>query len=388
MKCLNPLCDADLIEENDNFCYKCGHPTTLGLAYLNKEENVSKITNGEIVKQDNKFKILIFIFVLFIITFLLFSALKGDKMFDSLFYLEKKINNYIYGYNTSIIKTDNTYNKIKVNNLFEAEKIIKEDFSNQTWKCQYDYNILKIQNEIENNYSILSVNLCDVSLDEVIKIREVIDKIYVLFPNIRGYLTNITVTNAKTNSEYIAYFNPMYQFVNPNLDINKYNKVNKTQILLNSYYYLNDDKLNQKIENLNIENSYVKDATINSILAHEFGHYITFVSFLKYKNIDSITFVTKENEDNINNLIKEYESNNFINNLLNKSLIRYNNKYKYNLNMEEFASLISDYASLKNNKNQLNTPEIIAEAIHDYYLHGDDANKTSLEIINTLKELL
>ena len=35
-----------------------------------------------------------------------------------------------------------------------------------------------------------------------------------------------------TNSEYIARFQPMYQFVNINEDINNYNKVNKTQIFI------------------------------------------------------------------------------------------------------------------------------------------------------------
>lgn len=60
---------------------------------------------------------------------------------------------------------------------------------------------------------------------------------YNLFPNISGALTNISITNASTNKEYIARFQPMFQFVNTNEDITKYNKVNKTQILLNSYYF-------------------------------------------------------------------------------------------------------------------------------------------------------
>ena len=64
---------------------------------------------------------------------------------------------------------------------------------------------------------------------------------YNLFPNISGALTNISITNASTNKEYIARFQPMFQFVNANEDITKYNKVNKTQILLNSYYFLNEE---------------------------------------------------------------------------------------------------------------------------------------------------
>ena len=41
---------------------------------------------------------------------------------------------------------------------------------------------------------------------------------YRLFPNIKGYLTNITITNAPSNEDYIAYFNPTNTFINNNLD--------------------------------------------------------------------------------------------------------------------------------------------------------------------------
>ena len=98
---------------------------------------------------------------------------------------------------------------------------------------------------------------------------------YNLFPNISGALTNISITNASTNKEYIARFQPMFQFVNANEDITKYNKVNKTQILLNSYYFLNEDIMNEPISSVVGSDWYVNDTTWESTIAHELGHYIS-----------------------------------------------------------------------------------------------------------------
>ena len=44
-------------------------------------------------------------------------------------------------------------------------------------------------------------------------------------------MTNISITNESTNKEYISRFQPMFQFINANEDIKKFNKVNKTQIV-------------------------------------------------------------------------------------------------------------------------------------------------------------
>ena len=50
MKCLNQMCDADTIEIDDNFCYKCGHFTSKGYSYL-KDNNINK---GASIKQNIK----------------------------------------------------------------------------------------------------------------------------------------------------------------------------------------------------------------------------------------------------------------------------------------------------------------------------------------------
>lgn len=245
-----------------------------------------------------------------------------------------------------------------------------------------------LEYKLENNYNIPSVSFCDMSLDESIKITNVIEKMYQLFPNINGALTNITITNANTKDEYIAYFQPMYQFVNTNQDINLYNKVNKTQILLNSYYFLNEKIIATPIEEIVGENWYVKDANWESTIAHELGHYISFLILLKSNDLDNITLVTLSNYEQINKILEIFDNNIFSKSLIDEALYNYNLKYNTNYSIDEFALSISKYANVKDKHGNLIADETIAEAVHDYFLHGDNCNKSSYEIIKIIKSRL
>ena len=298
------------------------------------------------------------------------------------------IPSYKYGYNISIIKTDNTYNKINVNSIDDAYNIIKMDFDNQKWKCMQDIDVYKIEKNIESNYFIASVDFCDVPYEEANKIANVITKMYTLFPNVKGALTNISISNANTMSEYIAYFQPMYQFVNSQNNINEFNKVNKTQILLNSYYFLNKEIMQKDVAEITGKDWYVMDATWESTIAHEFGHYITFKLFLKNNNLDNITFVDNNNEEYINDIMKIYDSGSFSMGILLEALENYNTKYHLNLTVKEYAAKISKYAAVEDKNGNLIVDETIAEAIHDYYLHGDNSKEESNEIILIIRQKL
>ena len=388
MKCLNQNCNAEEIEEDDNFCYKCGHWTAKGYSFLKKPENVQIILNGDGTKKDNRFSLMVALASLALIAFTLLGLFRGEDLFKPLYYVKRKVDNYIYGYNTAIIKTDNIYNKKSVNSLEEANQMIENDLDNQNFKCSYALDTFRLETDIESAYSIPNVSLCDISYNEAEKIKDVIDKMYALFPNMKGVLTNISITNAKTKSEYIAYFQPMFQFVNPNEDINSYNKVNKTQILLNSYYFLNEHVMSKPVASVVGENWYVKDATWESTIAHELGHYITFVIFLRENGLENITFVTKDNESKINELLKIYESGEFSTNIVQQALNNYNNKYNTSLDLDTFTLTISKYAGVKNNSNVLIADETIAEAIHDFYLHGENLSKSSYEIVKIIRARL
>ena len=388
MKCLNPNCNADEIETDDNFCYKCGHWTTNGYKFLKDPENVNNILNGETAKKNNRFSIMLVLVIFLCITFILTGLIRGEDIFKPIYYVKRKIDNYVYGYNTAFIRNDNIYNKKKINSLEEAQEMIKDDLDHQKFKCTYALDTSTLEEEIESSYSIANVSFCDISYSESEKIKEVIDKMYFLFPSIKGALTNISITNAKNNSDFIAYFQPMYQFVNPNEDINNYNKVNKTQILLNSYYFLNEKIMSNPLESVTGKNWYVKDATWESTISHELGHYLTFVIFLRANDLENITFITKENENKINALLKEYETGLFSTDIVKQALDNYNYKYNTNLDLESFALTISKYAGVKNEDGNLIADETIAEAIHDFYLHEDNCSNSSYEIIKIINARL
>lgn len=371
-----------VIEKDDNYCYKCGSITAKGYKELSSKTNVN---NGILEKQNNKLKLLIVSLSLLVIVFAIIILVRGNNIVRPLAYLKKQYNTYKNGYNSSILKTDNIYNNIDIYSYEDAIDFLKNDIEKQDYLCSNNYDVKRIEYDLEDNYNIASVSFCDMQLDESDKISEVIDKTYELFPNIKGALTNITITNAPTKDEYIAYFQPMYQFVNPSEKIQDYNKVNKTQILLNSYYFLNKTIISKPIEDVVGKNWYVKDASWESTIAHELGHYISFKILLKENNLDNITFVTPDNEEIINKVLKDFDSQEFSSTIVKTALNSYNLKYNTNLNMFEFAKTISEYASTKDKKGNIITDETIAEAIHDYYLHKDNLTKASFEIINVIK---
>lgn len=384
-KCLECKC---LVEKNDNYCYSCGNLTAHGYKYVNNQEVINKIENGTITKKNNQLKLLISSLSIFIIAFTCFIIIRGTNIIRPLAYIKKQINSYTNGYNSTILKTNNIYNNIDINNYDEAINYIKKDFEKQDYLCSNNIDVKRLEYNLEENYNIAKVNFCDMNYEESLKIAEVIEKIYKLFPNISGALTNITITNAPTKEEYIAYFQPMFQFINQNENINEYNKVNKTQIFLNSYYFLNTDFMSKNIESVIGSNWYVKDATWESTIAHELGHYISFKTFLKENNIDNITYVTQNNKDKITKLLQEFDSGKYSIEIVTTALNNYNIKNDASLNIDNFTKLISSYAGAKDKSGNLIADETIAEAIHDYFLHSSNCSKASLEIINIIKAKL
>ena len=388
MKCLNEKCDAIDIEKDDNFCYKCGEWTTNGYRFLNDKNNVRNIANGPSVRQSGRLVLLGSLLAVSFIIFFVMLIIRGNDLFRPYFYLKKQVNNYFYGYNTTLMNTTNIYNQKNVESYEDAISFIKKDLTDQDVFCFNSTEVSILANKLEDEYLIPSVSLCDMSLDEANKIKNVIDKIYSLFPNIKGSLTNITITNNKPKDEYIARFQPLYQFININEKIEVFNKVNKTQILLNSYYFLNEDNLNEPLSKVVGEDWYVKGATWESTIAHEFGHYVSFVTLLRKYNVENITFVTKDSYKEIDDILNEFNSGAHSDLLLKEALDNYNNKYNLSMTIDEFALTISKYAASKDKDGNIVADEVIAEAVHDYFIHGDNMKQTSREIINVLKSRL
>lgn len=373
MKCIK--CSEEL-ESDDNYCPTCGELTPHGYLYFKDNTNYIK-------RKDSNIGSLFTLTALVVIIFIIITSISGKDIFKPYIAIKKELYSIKYGYKVSLMNTTNKYNNKIINTQEEAKELIKEDLAGTSWQCKKNTQVQIIEKEISENYNIPSVNLCDVDTEEASKIKEVIDKTYKLFPNIKDYLTNITITNANKNEDYIAYFEPLYTFVNENNNIEEYNKINKTQILLNSYYFLNKNILNKGLK----ENWYPKDATYETLISHELGHYITYVTLLKENNIKDLTLVTKENAQDYQKIKNILDSQTYAKVLVETSLNNYNTNNNTTITKEEFVSQISNYASQKIN-GELNYDEVIAEAIHDYYLHEEKSSQSTIEIIKIIKERL
>ena len=156
MKCMNQNCDANTIETDDNFCYKCGHWTAKGYSFIKNEDNVKMILNGDAVRQDTRFTLLVGISCLGFLLFSLLLILRGGDIFRPMYFIKRKVDSYFYGYNTAIIKTDNIYNNKIVNSLEEAQELIDRDLGGQNYKCSNGLENLMISNDLEYNYDINS----------------------------------------------------------------------------------------------------------------------------------------------------------------------------------------------------------------------------------------
>ena len=206
MKCIK--CNEEL-EVDDNFCPTCGELTPHG--YLSLKDNKLRY-------KENNIGSLFTLTSIIIISFITMTLISDKDMFGPYIELQKEISSLKYGYKVSIMNTNNKYTNIVVDTKEEAINLIKQDITKQSWKCKRNINVSLIEKEISESYNIPSVSLCDVDEDVSNKIKEVISTTYQLFPNIKGYLTNITITNAPSNEDYIAYFNPTNTFINNNLD--------------------------------------------------------------------------------------------------------------------------------------------------------------------------
>ena len=120
-------CRAE-IENDDNFCPKCGHCTTVGYAFFYKDKENIKTIYGEDIKLHNRLGVMFALMVFGVFLFFAMGYIRGNALFKPYIYLKKQISSYFKGYETSIIKANNIYNAIQISTLDDAYYIIRSDF--------------------------------------------------------------------------------------------------------------------------------------------------------------------------------------------------------------------------------------------------------------------
>lgn len=302
-------------------------------------------------------------------------------------YYQNKKGEMAGEYNTAVV-TDNMYKNVPIANNKDAKGLIIKDANNQKDKCS-DVNVKKVETRIEEKFDITAVNLCELDYKFALEIEKVLDKIHKEFPSaIKGSLTNLTLSNMGEDGP-IASFSAAKLFAKANT-LSNYPKVYKTSIYLNANYFLNIDMFDAEMDYSESSGYFISNATRYSIVAHEFGHYLSFLTQLNNdENINEVLLLTRKNYLSYYNLIKDSNNGTFSLKLIEEA---YNGNAKNNekyINIEDYRSTISQYAmAMDPQTGEYIYDETIAEAFHDWYVNKNKASEPSKQIVSVLKKYI
>ena len=284
------------------------------------------------------------------------------------------------------IENDHEYYGLTINGKNDAIKLIQDDSVKQK-NNNYPQEIINIENNIINKYGITAVNLKELDVDFAREIENVISKIYNEYPQARGYITNLALGNfdSTVGEGAIAFFMPIFPF-GYSATASQFPVVIKTQIQLNADYYLAPSKLEGTVKLSSKMGHFPANANKTTPVAHEFGHYLSFIALLKHYNISSVLTVDEGQYQKLTTLIMDFQNGTFSKSMEEEAYQNYLKDGNTKVDFDSWRAQISQYAVAKNEAGQYNYDETIAEAFHDVYINGDNANITSKYIIKVLKK--
>lgn len=286
---------------------------------------------------------------------------------------------------TSIIYDNQYLGQFTIRTEEDVYNLIISDSLKQKGNCPPS--IKKIEDEIINKYNITAVNLCEMNEDFAQELAYVVGYIYDEFPNARNYLTNLTLANVGEDNSFIAAFMPIFTFSTSNTSTG-YPVATKTQIILNAKYFLNNEKIKNSVSYGTKSGYFPANATRSSTVAHEFGHYLSYIALLNYYETDKLNYVRANETSILYDVYDDFNSGNFSRILLEEAFDEYVAETGSTESFYEFRASISQYAIAKDSNGLYIYDETIAEAFHDYYLNGSNAKPASLAIMKVLKSKL
>lgn len=285
---------------------------------------------------------------------------------------------------TSIVYDRQYLSQFNINSESDVYNLINMDSVGQKGNCPD--NIILIEDEIVEKYGITAVNLCEIEYGFALELRDVVKFIYEDFPTARNYLTNLTLANVDENDSFMAAFMPIFTFSTSKSNTG-YPVAIKTQIILNAKFFLNTSKLNSSVSYGTKSGYFPSNATRSSTVAHEFGHYLSYVALLKYYNTNKLNFVKASQTTLLYDVYDDFNAGDFSKKILDEAYAKYKKLYG-EISFYDFRKSISTYAVAKDNKGNYIYDETIAEAFHDYYINGNNAKVASQLIVLTLKNKL
>ncbi len=285
----------------------------------------------------------------------------------------------------TIIKYDNYYDGVRITTQDEAFALIVKDSVDQKKNCPPK--IKEIEDRMIKNIKVNAVNLCEISYELAEEMESVFDFIYKEVPSIRHILTNISIYNDDNlTGGAIAVFIPVKYFASEK-DYS-FPVVSKTLMMFNSEYYLNEAKLENTVRGGANAGHFPKNASKTSPIAHEFAHFLSYLTLLKKYSINDFLLINENNVSALNKLIKDFNEGNNSLEMVNIAYENYKRKYNDVNDLNSFKLLISGYAAAKDNNGNYIHDETIAESFHDFYINKNNASKASIEVVNVLIDRL
>ena len=260
------------------------------------------------MKTNKAFKTLFIIILCAIITSVAGALLQIKKNNDTKHYFsnntsipEINIKKEAIGKYRTSVDYKTVYSKQNISSSRDAVALIKKDSNIQKEKCDKS-SVASLEDEIERKYDIDAVNLCELDTETVQSIMNVMDRIYTEFPNTRGFITNLSLVNNEDTTGYIVAFMPSFAFATSNT-LSTYPTVKKTQVLFNASYFLNLTKLKASIRSASRSGWFAPNASVESLIAHEFGHYLSFLVNINEYKMDGILLIKKNKSANYNRML-------------------------------------------------------------------------------------
>lgn len=397
---------GDPVSENEKFCNKCGNPLVENNNQNNNNinNNVNNTNNSSFNKTPITRKTLTHDQQNIIIGLFAGLAILGSIIMCSFAY--KTLNGNVFISDTpretgdtstgtevvdntsqkrsryqTVIISDNVYNGVSITSKEDGYKLINSDSVNQKSNCPKE--ILEIENAFINKYGITAVNLCEIGVDFSNEIMSVFDRVYKEFPQLKNYLTNLTLTNDPGNSGFIAAFQPFFLFADNN---GNYPVIAKTSVLLNAKYFLNEESLSNSMTASSKAGHFPPNATRSSSVAHELGHYISFITMMLSHSYDSVYYTDSEDKYNsLYNVLIDFSKGTYSLDIITTAYNNYKNDTNDNIEFDTWRGTISKYALAKDNKGEYIYDETIAESFHDIFLNGDNAKVASKYVYKELK---
>ena len=393
-----PKC-GDSVGKDEFFCNKCGHKLKDRLdTNINNNGNIS-VSNTNSPKSNNNIIMaviggviglaFVFIVVGLVILFGDTNYYFSEDSYNDEGVVEVESNNIVTPKKKSkystVIVADNYYDGVKLNTENDAINLIEKDSVEQKVNCPAE--IKAIEDRIIKDYDIVAVNLCELDIEFANEIANVFDLIYKEYPSARGYLSNLSLNNASMSDSYIAAFTSAFQFASSN-EVSGYPVVFKTQILLNTTYFLNTSRIDSAVKDGSASGHFPPNATRYSPVAHEMGHYLSFLSAYLVTDLDSNIYISEDNSTEFYQLLDYWFGDEYSRLLIKTAYDKYIKDTSDTIAFDDWRATISSYAVAKDNNGDYIYDETIAEGFHDVYLNGDNAKTASKYVVAVLKKRL